>query len=526
MSNLAKTQAQWTRLLGREVAASFFAPMREAREAFDKFSRERTQIIPLTQSANVAALTITGADGGVNMSAGAELWLRFTANGGNWDVEIFKAAGAGGGDLVASVTNLADGGTDDLDEENSSGIGGSITLGAAVVAVADDSYKVLVVVDYLARLPKVFTQTDGVEQDPRGRQLLTALYGRIRDRRQADITDIRDTLTAYMCTKESRSSPLARGNAFNNSAETSLASDVAVDDGESGNVSRKRGGLFPTMSINMQDEATAGEQDIPRRVVAAGAGAFDSGNSGLGTVASHTPSEKSPIGVWTYKCTDGADTGALGRESFSGEFAATDGSGETFTFSGVRVERDFTGPRGIGPFRIRRTYSKTGDGSNLNLAAVTTGILSGESDANTEEGTGVLYWKIVANGSNWDIEFYRDSLRTKLVAKATNYATGAAFQATEQNASGLTVTWTVGSAPVASTVGTLSCNPFFVENASRGLPDRFTITTSLSGAAGVWQTMLAEELDATLNSDTAGSASIPDAYCMQGTFPPFLSLLN
>ncbi len=526
--NLAKTQAQWTRLLGREVGASFFAPMREAREQFDKFSRERTQIVPLTQlmTVNVAALSLAGVDAGVNTAVDGSLWARFTANGGNWDVSFYKAAGAGGGDEVASITNVADGATSALTEENASGISGSITLGAAVVAVADDYFKMLVVVDYPARLPKVFTQVDGIEQDPRGRQLLTALYARCRDRRQAEIDDIKATLQTYLCTKESKSSPLARGNAFNSSAETSLATDEEVTDGDSGNVSRKRNGLLPIMSINMQDEATGGEQDIPQRVVAAGAGAFDSGNALLATVASHTPSEKTPIGVWTFQCDDGADTGALGRETFSGGFAATDGSGETFSFSGVRIERDFTGPRGIGPFRIRRTYSKTGDGSNLNLAAVTTGILTGESDANTEEGTGLLYWKIVANGSNWDVEFYRDSLRTKLVAKATNYATGAAFQATEQNSSGLTVTWTVGSAPVTTTTGTLACNPAFVENASRGLPDRFTITTSLSGTAGVWQTMLAEELNATLNSDTAGSASIPDAYVMQGTFPPFLALLN
>ncbi len=523
--NLAQTQASWTRFLGRELCSMFLAPMREARESYDKFTRERTQIQPLTQllAVNIAALTLAGVDPGVNAAADGSLWARFTANGGNWDVSFYKAAGAGGGDEVASITNVADGATSALTEENASGISGSITLGAAVVAVADDYFKILVVVDYPARLPKVWTQADSIQEDKLSREIATALYSELAALDDLKIQACRRAIGRFMLRSASPPNSngpqlLARGNAFNRVNETSLSLETAETD-SSGNTSRLRSGIFPTITKNMQDEATGGEQDVVRRVVAASAGDFDAANDGLGTVASTTPTEKCPIGEWRFECDQGADTGALGRESFRWNFVATDGSGIALSGNGLRVERDYTPPRGMSTLRLRRTYTKTGDGSNLHLAAVTTGLFSGETNSNTD--TGVLYWKIVTNGSNWDIEFYRDSSRTLLVAKATNIATGAAFQATAQNGSGLTVTWTAGSAPVNTAPGTVDCNAFYVENAG-GVPDKFRVTTSVTGTPGLIQKMLAEELDAFLNSDTSGSESIPDAYATQGTFPPFL----
>lgn len=523
--DLSKTQAEWDRLLGRELGSMILAPMREARESYDKFTRERTQIQPLTQLAYVASLTLSGVDGGNNTSKAGELWIRIAANGGNWDVHIYKAAGASG--EVASVTNVAASGTAALVAQNSSGLSGSLTMAGSVAAVANDLYKVLVVVDYPARLPKVWTQEDAIEEDKLSREIATALYSELAALDLAKIDACRKAITRFMLRSPSppgSNGPnlLARGNVFNRVNETSLSAETATTDG-SGNVTRRRSGIFPIMAKNMEDETDGGEQDVVRRVVAASAGVFDSTNDGLGTVASTTPTEKCPIGEWRYECEQGADTGQLGSESFRWNFVATDGSGISLSGSGLRVERDYTPPRGMSTLRLRRTYTKTGDGSNLNLAAVTTGLFSGETNANTDSG--VLYWKIVANGSNWDVEFYKDSSRTSLVAKATNVATGAALQATAQNASGLTVTWTVGSAPVASTTGTVDCNAFYTKNANN-VPDKFRVTTSITGTPGLYQTILAEELDAMLNSDASGSETIPDDWVKQGTFAPFLALSN
>ena len=90
-----------------------------------------------------------------------------------------------------------------------------------------------------------------------------------------------------------------------------------------------------------------------------------------------------------------------------------------------------------------------------------------------------------------------------------------------QNASGLTVVWTMGGTVSAKTDITLNLNPFKRENSS-GRPDKFTITVTLAAGAGLYQTLVAEWLNAALNSDTSGSESIPDEYAKQGTFVPFI----
>lgn len=524
MTDLAQTLASYERAVAREFFATFLGPIRELKEVHAKFTRERVQVWPIgdrkSATPHITALTFTGINYSVNTTKEGRLYVRFVANGGNWDVNFYTATGASG--LVAHVTNLAASGTAALVADNSSGLGGSITLGATIAADATDLHQVLIVVDYPARLPLVFTGTSGIDDDRTSRDAAsnayTAAAAALRTAISALATGAQRWATARL-----PDNPVARLNAFCQTNESSLSTDVAVVDTASGNVSRKRGGLLPILSDDMADNTGGGEIDILRRVIAAGAGSFDGGNSGKGTLASHTPREKTPVGLWTFQCVKGDDTGDLGREEFAGTFAATDGSGEGFSFEGLRVERDWSGPRGIGSVRLRRTYAKTGDGSNLNLAAVTTSLFDGENARNTDHG--ILYWSIVSNASNWDISFFSSSARTAttLVAKATNVATGAAFSAVPQNGSGLTVNWTVGSGPTTATTGTVTCQPFLVENAG-GFPDKFTITTSLTGTGGVTQRLLAEVFDADLNSDTSGSEALPDTWTIAGTFFPYLTL--
>lgn len=525
MSNLGKSQAQWTRFLAEEVTLAFLAPLRELREVYDKFTRERVQIVNIGDTASstphITALTLTGVNYGTNTSTEGRLYVRFVANGGNWDVTFYTASGASGS--VATVTNIAASGTAALVAANSSGLGGSITLGANITGDTSDKHQVLVFQDYPARLPNIFTGTDSIDDDRFSRDAASRAYSNVAARLNDAMAALKAGLTE-MCVASSRENPVARGNDFNSTNATTISSETVKTDTD-GNVTRTRTGLFVQMSDNMADETTGGEQDIVRRVIAAGAGSFDGNNSGQGTLASSTPLEKCPVGLWTFLCSRGSDTGDLGRETFDGTFAATDGSGEGFSFSGLVVEKEWTGPRGLGPIRLRRTYSKTGDGSNLNFAAVTTGLVTGERNGNTDDG--VLYWKVDDNGSNFDFSFYRSSARTAstLVAKATNVAAAAAISATSQNGSGLTVTWTAGSAPVADATGTLTLQPFLVENSS-GFPDKFTVTTSLTGTSGLIQKILAEEFDVALNSDTSGSESIPDNWAKAGTFAPFLTQDN
>jgi hypothetical protein len=527
VTNLAKTQAQWTRFLGREFAGAFLAPIRELRELRDKFVRERVQVWNIGDRASatphITALTFTGVNYGTNTNTEGRLYVRFVANGGNWDVTFYTAASASG--AVAHVTNVAASSTTALTADNSSGLGGSITLGATITGDITDRHQVLIVQDYPARMPYIFTGVDSIEDDKFSRAAAEGAYATCAQKIQEAINALRVGVQKFMLT-DPPGNPVGRGNEFNSTNATALSLDEAVPDQSSGNVSRRRTGLFPLIADNMSDEGTGGEQDVVRRVIAAGAGSFDADNSGQGTVASHTPREKTPVALWTFECVRGSDTGDLGREQFSGSAQVTDGSQEpAIFFSGLQVEKDWGGPRGLGSIRLRRTYSKTGDGSNLNLAAVTTGLFSGENNSNTDEG--ILYWLVESNASNWDFSFFKSSAltATTLVAKATNVATGAAINATAQNGSGLTVTWTAGSAPVDDTDGTVTCQPFLTENAA-GKPDKFTITTSLTGTAGLIQELVGETFDAQLNSDTSGSESIPDNWAKQGTFFPFITQEN
>lgn len=363
----------------------------------------------------------------------------------------------------------------------------------------------------------MLTQTDDVEDDKHSRDVLSALYTDLAQLELDKIARIKQAAREWALASEGN--PIARGRQFTGTSDPDLVSDVAVPD-TSGNVSRSRTGWFYTVADAMEDETTGGEQDVVKRTVAASAGTFSADNDGSGTVASHTPAEKAIAGRWRFKIVD--DT--LGSERFDFEFTADEGD-FTLTGSGPQVGMLWSGPNGFGPITVLRTLTKTNDGSNVNLAATSACTVTGETDQNTDNG--VLYWIVVANGSNQDFEFYKSSTlhSSKLVAKAINIADAAAFTAVQQNASGIEVVWTAGSNPVATTTGQLNLNVFKLEN-DAGKPDEFYVDVTVSGTPGLIQTILAEEFDAQLNSDTSGSESIPDNYAKAGTFVPFLTLDN
>lgn len=519
MANLAKTQTQWTRLVARELCLLMLAPLRESRETIKRYSKERTRIRIFGDRASatvqITALSFIGADYGVNLASDGKLFVRFVANAANWDVTFYTATGGGAGVAVTKATNVAASATGSLVAQNSSGLTGSITLGATIAADVTDLCWVMVHVDYPARLPKVLTQTDGIDDDVYSRTVMTDLYAEIVAAEQRKIAAIRRALSRWALSDGARNQ-VARGNEFTRSSESVLSSDTESPDG-SGNVARLRDGWFYVLKRAMQDELTGGEQDVVRRVISAAAGVFPTNNKGLGSVAAHTPAEKTPIGRWRFVCVD--DT--LGQERFDGTFKATD-SDDAFTFSGLQVKKNWAGPRGLGTITLARTLTKTNDATDQRFAATSACTVTGETANNTADGE--LFIAIVANGANWDVSFYSASTQhaSKLVAKKTNVAASAAFEATEQNSSGLNVAWTMGGTVTAVTNIVLKLNPFKISNASL-VPDEFTIDTTLSGTAGEIQDLLAEYLDADLNSDPLGSESISDNYAKAGTYDPFLT---
>lgn len=512
MSNLAKAQADWNRFGESELLGLIVAPLRLLRETRDRFRYERIQCVLLdSRGTNVGSLTLTGVVTGVNTDNLGRLYVRLTADGGDWDVHIYKATGAGGGDEVASTNATADGATATLTAQNSSGIGGSVTLVASVSAVADDTCIVQTFVDFRA-LAREFL--DGsYPKDSNTLALLVGAYDQVEAALEQGLVAMRAAAAAW-ATQLGQSGPEFTGQSF-----AALISDEQVQ-GTSGEVTRRRTGALPFISEAMEDEGTAGEQDVVRRVVAAGAGSFDGANTGLGAVASHTPLEHCPVGVWTFECERGADTGHGGAERFSGRLKIED-TDEEVTFSGLVVNQPWSGPRGFGPITLTRTHSKTNDGSNNNFAAASGAVVTGETSNNTDNGT--LHITIAANGSNFDISFYKSSNKTTgdLVAQALNVATSAAFTATPKNGSGLTIAWTAGGSIGASTTITFSLN-FFVTQNGDGVPDRFTVTTSVTGTAGLAQETIGEELGYALNSDASGSETWSDNHMKANTFPNFL----
>lgn len=520
MADLGKTDAEWTRLLGREFGLCGLAPIRLLREIRDRFRLTRTQVRVMNDvDGNVGGdVTLAGVDPGNNCTELGLFYVRITGSG-PYTVSLYKATGGGGSDLMAQGSGSA-GATVTLSASNSSGVTGTWKLAGSVTAVIDDSLQVQAFVDFLGLLHTVFTENDGIDDDPHTRAALAAGYATAAARLGEAVAALEAAIaSAFLGNADN---PTGRGNDFAQANESSLITDVATDDGD-GNVSRLRGGLLEALRLAMAEETTGSTQYLVKRVASASAGTAASTNQGVGTIASHTPAEKCPAGRITLACVAGVDTGNLGSETFDGYFYITDRDRPT-PITGVRVGKTFYGPNGIGPFTITRTLAKTGDvGSNTDLGAVSGFAVSGERNANTDDG--VLYWQIVANGSNWDLSFYKSSSKaaSSLVAKATNVATGASFTATSQNGSGLQVTGTIGSSPTTTTAGTISLQPFRVTNAS-GVADKFTITVTVTAGAGRYQTLLAEHFapdGAQLNSTTSGSETISDDYVRANTFAAF-----
>lgn len=515
MTDLSKTDAQWDRLLQRELCLPGLAPIRYLREVRDRFKKSRTQVRVINDAdGNVGSggVTLAGVDPGSNTTPAGKLFARITGSG-PYTVTLYTAAGASG--EVASGSAAANA-TASLTASNSSGLTGTFNFAASVTAIADDTLQLEAVLDYPAQLPKVFTQADGIEDDGDSDRIYRRAYATCAQQIEAAIATMEQAIQDVAIGDDLN--PTGRFNDFASANETALATDVAKRD-SSGNTTRVRGGIFHTIREAMADEGTGSTQYVLKRVPSAAAGVAGSNNQGLGVIASHTPKENCQAGLVTLKCVDAT----IGTERFDGYFyiEATD---RKTPVSGLQVGQTWSGPNGLGPITLTRTLSKTGDvGSNTDLGAVTGFSASGENSGNTDDGT--LYWSIVANSSNWDLSFFKSSSRAsdKLVSKATNIATAAAFTSSAQNGSGLEITGTIGSGPTTTTTGTLLLNPFRVENSS-GVPDQFTIAVTVASSPGLVQTILSQHFNADgsyLNSTTSGSETLDDDYARANTFAAF-----
>lgn len=506
MADLGYSNATWVRF-ARELGV-FLRLGRTLEENRRRYTRERIQTRIIGDVSNyLSALSFSAISNfGTSTDEEGRVYIRIVANSSNWDINVYKATGASG--LVASATNVAASGTKALTAANSSGLTGSVTLGGSIVADTTDTIQALLLPDWKRESLLIFPSDGTTSDDTYSRQAFENLLQTLGRLEEQKLAALRSALTQWATSAPGN--PVARASDFLKERLTSLITETPDQD-SSGGVTRDLTGLFPVMKLDMADETTGSTQDIAERVVAAGSISFSTNNTGSGSMSAPTPEDRAPIGEWVFKCERGLGNGYGGDEEFSLIFTGADANDDLTINGGVnlKIGQTYTLPRGGGSVVLNRSFTKTGDGSNLEAGAASTFTFTGEDENNTDSGA--VYATVAANGTNWDIKFYKSSARNAgdLVAQATNVATSAtSVEASARNGSGLTIVFNVGSGPTDTNTFTIDANYFSVENASY-VPDEFRFTTTLT-SSGKAARVLAELFGAELNGITAGSEQIDD----------------
>lgn len=303
--DLALSDAVWKRF-NRENGY-YLRILRTLEETARRFELEREQLINIDDfngnfTTPFSANVMTGWKYGVNCTEAGFVFVRTVANGGDWDIHLYKAAGGGGGNEIASSTAVADGATATMTEVNSSGVSGALRLSAAVVGEIDDVHRIQVLLDWRSELKTLFPSDGTTNDDVDSHDSAVAMLNRIASQIRATLVTARAGLSAWA---------FDRGTNFLQSGDTTLWNEGRDNDG--GAVTRPVTGMISTMSRSWEKNTTGSEQDIIERVVTGAAASFDSGNAGTGVIASHSPDERTPApATIRIKCSHGLGTGGGG----------------------------------------------------------------------------------------------------------------------------------------------------------------------------------------------------------------------
>jgi hypothetical protein len=514
MADPGLSQANWN--LRWERAGIIVALWKSARELRKRVSEEVCRSYNDNDfEANFASdVTLVGADVGVNTSAEGYLYVRLVANGGDWDVEFYKAAGGGGSDLMAKATAVADGAVATLAEQNSSGLTGSVTLDASVVAEADDVHKLKVFNDFKLQVDNHFDKD--IERDGEMEQVMLRTLDRVESLARSAEGAAVDAFSEML--------RLQLGPACKSGSTSDLTKSPTTDDGA---VSVAFSGLLEDLRLGMKNNTSGGAvpQEVVKAVLSVGTTTYESGNIGTGTTTPPaTVYEHQEGGTWSFTCS----SATIGAQEFTAKFAPSDASRAHLVYESpikLRVKKEWRdagisaggdAPR-IGIKSLTVDYVRTITNTTGTPFSVTATDWSetGESADNTDSG--VLYLEVEANGANWDISFYSDSNKpsSALVAKATGIASSASFTAAERNRSGLTVTGKMASSPAAGNDATVDLNVFDTDGRTDGDPDRFEIAITET-SIGKGQIFFAEAYQYYANSDTSGGETVDEDYWQRG----------
>jgi hypothetical protein len=485
MANLAKSNAAWYELYERMVGFALAVARSVDREA-RRFGGENRTVLQKSSGAHANFFNSASTDfqlSGVKIGTwtleNGDVIVRVTGAGPTYTVTVYRATGAGAGDRLCAGTAAA-GAVATLAELNSSGVTGLYKVAASVTADSTDDNRFKVQQDW-----PLLARTRFIGDDPEGEdtKTLQAMLARL-DRIFALMLEARGEARSMLddLFVASEDNPRAYGSKLLRASFSSLLAETTSVDG-SGRVTRVRTGALATWLQCMIDEATGSTQTFRRRAVSAGAGVAVTGNDGQFTIAAHTPEGHCRTGRYTLELVNGmeqdyptADT----AEQWRLKFASDEDDEEKTHAEFVTTKQSYKGEDGFGgtTFVVLRSLTKTGDGSNLHLAAVAGLAVTGEHMGNTARG--VLYWKIVGTGP-FAVEFYKGStyLAADLVAQSPAVAAATAFTAAATQQSGLSVVGTTGSAPVNGTTGTLDCNFGSTLNSSNK-PDELYVDVSLT----------------------------------------------
>lgn len=512
MSNLAKTQAQWTKLLRRSgFFASEVKKLKDIEQAFDS-KRARIQVKEENDTASsTSAWTFSGAVYGTNTDEQGRLYVRITdeSPGANQaTVNVYKATGGGSGDKVATGS-AANGATVTLAAANSSGLTGTVVLGTVGASESNDAHHLRLFIDFPLRANALWDGSEVTDND-----VLESTLAGCAAIQQSVTSAIDAAISAW-------SSFLAvEWAAFNSSAQTVPIRRGTEDDG-TGAISAVYTGLLEDGRVNMIDEATGGAQSVAGSTVTSGAGSFDSRNTGQGTMAAPSMEQWAAAGTITARCVDGT----VGAELFELDFVETTTLIRRVAANRLRVGKSYSDPRiGIRAAQLVRTLALSGGtGGTNDFGSASSWTITGESPSNTNDG--ILYLKIIAGTidiTKWKVQVYKSPAYTtdSLVAESDEAAAGGAPGLNAKRASRLTGVAKIGASPTVNYTRTLNLQTFRTQSASNLAPDKFTLAVT-STARGEHQDALARAFGYALNYVTDGSQTIDEGFVIAGTFPPF-----
>lgn len=492
MADLARSNAEWLLFKRRLSAAISYA--RTMLHQLDRHRYERvlyTEVDPNGNTLPGAKIVLAGVKPGINTTERMKVYVRVTSGSNPRTAALYKATGAGSGDKVAEGSaNL--GATATLVQANNSGMSGTYPINASVTPDADDLHVLELYMDWRPFFTAVFDGTDGFDEDSRSRDSLIAMVSRNEALAEEMVRNAIGGIFAILVSDTNNAR--AWGAKFLKDSFFNLLEEVASKDG-SGAVVITRAGAWNALRLAMVDESVATTPTVRERVVEAAAAVPGSGNVGQLTMAAHTPEGQCPVSDAVITCVKGYGNGFGGyREEYAVvlNVRGTDVSIPlSKTMSPGQAYRGECGFGGTAGATLKRVFTKTNDGSDVNLSVLTDAAwaVSLEDEQNTSAG--IVWWVVTVSGGLNSYKFYRTAAMDAgdLVCESTGVADGAAFTATPKNGSQLTINGKAGSNPVNGTTGQLNMNFGRVGN-NENVADSYTVAIDLD-AQGEFSRVLA-----------------------------------